>query len=282
MIDKISNNSIDQSRYYLNSDIGFTDSSAKNKQTSVKKMSASDKAIILGTSALGMAPVLGFLAHRKGFSLNPKNIIKTPVKEWALFKYKPKGEVIKFEEPQIISLASASVLGGFVGGAIVDDKSNLKAKKREVLNQLLGNVIVPILCVGAGARIYSKFAQNLIKAMPKITQESKIAKYIKPEIFNKICEAIPPSLATLITLGIGIFAGNRVSNLINEKLYHKKVDRGVKATDFAPHVDDVCLAATLVNKDSGFGSLIGRVIPFALLVPGYKTGTMQEKEVIEA
>ena len=280
MLDKISNNSIDQSKYYLNNG-GFSATGTKSAPTANQKLSLADKSVILGSSALAMTPVLGFLAHRKGFSLNPKNIIKTSIKEWALFKYKPKGKVIKFEEPQIISLATTSVLGGFTGGILVDDKSNLKAKKREVLNQLLGNVIVPILCVGAGARVYNKFADKLIKVMPKITDTSNFAKYIKPKTFNNISEAIPPSLATLITLGIGIFAGNRVSNLINEKLYHKKVDRGVKATDFAPHVDDVCLAATLVNKNSGFGSLVGRVIPLALLVPGYKTGTMQEKEVIQ-
>lgn len=282
MLEAISNNYADQSRYYLNSPIGVSSSNANSVTVSSKKLSASDKLIISGTSALAMTPVLAFLAHRKGFSLNPKNIIKTPVKDWALFKYKPKGKVIKFEELQIISLASASVLGGFAGGALVDDKSNLKAKKREVLNQLLGNVIVPILCVGMGARVYNKFADTLINAMPKITDTSKITKYIKPKTFNNISAAVPPSLATLISLGIGIIAGNRVSNLINEKLYHKKVERGVRATDFAPHVDDVCLAATLVNKNSGFGSLVGRIIPLALLVPGYKTGTTQEKEVVQA
>lgn len=282
MLETISNNYADQSRYYLNSPIGVPSSGAKPVPVTSQKLSISDKLIISGASALAMTPILAFLAHRKGFSLNPKNIIKTPIKDWALFKYKPKNKVIKFEEPQIISLASASVLGGFAGGVFVDDKSNLKAKKREVLNQLLGNVIVPILCVGMGARVYNKFADTLIKSMPKITDKSKIAKYIKPQTFNTISEAVPPSLATLISLGIGIIAGNRVSNLINEKLYHKKVERGVRATDFAPHVDDLCLAATLVNKNSGFGSLVGRIIPLALLVPGYKTGTTQEKEVLQA
>ena len=282
MLETISNNLTDKSRYFLNSGSGIQTSNVNTPKPAAKNLSTSDKLTVLGTSTIAMTPVLAFLAHRKGFSLNPKNIIKTPVKDWALFKYKPKNKVIKFEEPQIISLASASVLGGYAGGALVDDKSNLKAKKREVLNQLLGNVIVPILCVGMGARVYNKFANTLIKAMPKITDTSKIAKYIKPKTFNNISAAVPPSLATFISLGIGIIAGNRVSNLINEKLYHKKVDRGVRATDFAPHVDDLCLAATLVNKNSAFGSLVGRVIPLALLVPGYKTGTTQEKEVIQA
>ena len=60
------------------------------------------------------------LAKRKGFSLNPAKIIKTPLKDWAIFKYKPKGKAIEFEAPQIISVAAGSVAGGFIGGSIID------------------------------------------------------------------------------------------------------------------------------------------------------------------
>ena len=78
-------------------------------------------------------------------------------------------------------------------------------------------------------------------------------------------------------LGVGIFLGNRVSNLINDKMYHKKVDRNIRATDFAPHLDDVCMSVSMMNQSSTFGSKLGRVIPLALIVPGYETGTAQEK-----
>ena len=97
MLETISNNYADQSRYYLNSPIGVPSSGAKPVPVTSKKLSVSDKLIISGASALAMTPILAFLAHRKGFSLNPKNIIKTPIKDWALFKYKPKNKVIKFE-----------------------------------------------------------------------------------------------------------------------------------------------------------------------------------------
>ena len=79
-------------------------------------------------------------------------------------------------------------------------------------------------------------------------------------------------------LGICVYIGNRVSNFINNKIYHKKVDRKVKVSDFAPHVDDLCLAASMMNKESCFGSVIGRIIPLALLVPGYQTGIAREKK----
>jgi hypothetical protein len=77
-------------------------------------------------------------------------------------------------------------------------------------------------------------------------------------------------------LSVGIFLGNRVSNLINEKLYHKKVNRNICPTDFAPHLDDICMATTMMNKESSFGAKLGRIIPLALLVPGYETGTAQD------
>ena len=236
-------------------------------------LSKKQKAVILASSALGTVPVLATLAYRKGFSLNPARILKTPIKDWALFKYAPKSKAIEFEEPQIIATATGSVIGGFIGGSLVDDKSNLRAKKREILNQLLGNVLVPVSCVGLGSRAYSKYSYRLKNMMPQLKETNKLAKYINPALKN-----IPNALGTVGFLAAGIYLGNRVSNLINEKLYHKKVDRDIRPSDFAPHVDDLCMSMSMMNRDSSFGSKLGRIIPLALLVPGYETGKAQEQD----
>lgn len=269
MLDRINQNTnnINQRKYWYGGNTNFTHSADRKNNLSNKK-----KAVVLGSSALGMAPVLGFIAHRKGFSLNPAKIMQTPVKDWALFKYKPLNKTIEFEATEIIATAAGSVAGGFIGGALVDDKSNLRAKKREVLSQLLGDVLVPIGCVWAGAKAFNRVSGALVEAMPKIKSEKTFAK-----VFNKISENLPNALATILSLGAGIIAGNRVSNEINERLYHKEVDRSIKATDFAPHVDDLCMATSMMNHGSLFASKIARVIPLALLVPGYETGTAQEK-----
>lgn len=95
---------------------------------------------------------------------------------------------------------------------------------------------------------------------------------------NKCLKNIPNAVCTVAFLGAGIYLGNKVSNLINEKLYHKKVERDIKASDFAPHVDDLCMATSMMNKESSFGAKLGRVIPLALLVPGYQTGIAQDKD----
>ncbi len=228
------------------------------------------KAVILTTSAIGMTPVLGYLAKGKGFSLNPARLLKTPLKNWAIFKSQPKERTIQYKAGPIIATAAGSIAGGFVGGSIVD-KKNRKAKQKEMLNQILGNVAVPVACVSTGAYFYNKYQDTIEGIMPQIKSEKKAVKFL-----NKVLKSVPNTVSTLVLLGFGIFLGNRVSNFINEKIYHKKVDRNVKATDFAPHVDDLCMAMTMMNEDSIFASRLSRVIPLALLVPGYQTGIAQE------
>lgn len=273
MINKLTLNSINGSNY---SSLKDKKNQSENIQFkghgSENNLSKKQKAIILASSGLGMLPVLAFWAKRKGFSLNPSKIIKTPMKDWAIFKYSPKDKAIEFEEPQIISVATGSVVGGYIGGSLVDDKSNLKAKKREVLSQLLGNVLVPVICVGRGSALFEKYSARLQAAMPQINKNTKFTN-----IIDKCLKNVPSAVATLGFLSIGIYAGNKVSNFINEKLYHKKVERNIKASDFAPHVDDLCMATSMMNKESEFGSKLGRIIPIALLVPGYQTGCAQEK-----
>lgn len=273
MIDKVS--FVNNKKYYLNNvplGVNKEASTFTHSYLEHSDLTPKQKITVLATSALGMALPLAFWSKKAGFSLNPAKILKTPVKDWALLKFKQTGKVLEYDDAaKIISIAAGSVAGGFAGGTLVD-KDNIKAKKREVLSQLLGDVIVPITCVWAGAKVFKHYEKTLQKLMPKIDKENTFAK-----IVNKISENIPNAVATLGSLAVGIIAGNKVSNEINEKLYNKKVERGIKATDFAPHVDDLCLSISMVNSGSEFGTKLGRVIPLALLVPGYETGTAREK-----
>lgn len=276
---------IDNSRYFFNTCQGFNEKTpldANSKKTNSSELSIDKKAFITLTSSAGMVLPLLYWSKKAGFSINPNRILKTPIKEWALFKYKPADKILKYDDwKPIVTTAIGSVAGGFVGGIIVD-KENTRAKKREVLNQLLGDVIVPIGCVFIGAKIFQKYEHKLKLLMPKIENDIKIfgKKFIKNSKFvntiNLISENIPNAIATIFSLGVGIIAGNKVSNEINERLYKKKVERGIRATDFAPHIDDLCMAISMVNKGSTLGAKLGRFIPFALLVPGYETGTARE------
>ena len=236
-----------------------------------KKQDRKIKIGVAATTALAVGTAFAHVAHRQGFSLRPLDIKKTPIKDWAVFrlydKKNPDKKDITLEGKEILELASASVVGGLVGGLIFDDKKYIKSKYRESVNQLLGNVSVPIACVWAISELYKKNKNFIMEHVPQVNEVGKTSKY-----FNKALRAIPFSVATLGALGTGIFAGNRVSNFLNEKVFHKKVDRGIKATDFAPHVDDIGMAVSLMADKSKTASFIQRTVPLFLCVPGYETG----------
>ncbi len=225
-------------------------------------------------SFIGMSVALAHIAKRQGYSLNPKVIIKTPIKDWAIFKMKPSNgkAPLNIEEKEILELATGSVAGGWLAGATTDSK-NMKAKCREALTQIAGNVAVPVACVGATARLYNKYEKQIKSVMPQVeTHGKKSLKFL-----NKASKSLPAVAMTGVALAVGIKAGSAVTNFINEKLFGQKKHRDIKASDFAPHVDDLCLAITLMGaKDSIVANSITRSVPLFLTVPGYQVGKAQE------
>lgn len=233
------------------------------------------KAKVAATTALAVGCAYAHIAKRQGFSLSPKKMKEAPIKDWAIFrlydKHNPTRKEIELEGKEIIELASASVAGGLAGGLMFDDKKYIKSKFRESVNQLLGNVLVPIGCVVGISKIYKKHKNTIEGWMPQITETGK-----KAHIFNKALKCIPFSITTLAALTTGIVTGNRVSNYLNEKVFHKKVERDVKVSDFAPHVDDIGVAISLMADKSKASSFIQRTVPMFLCVPGYEVGTHRE------
>ncbi len=234
------------------------------------------KAGVITTTAAGVGTAFACIAKKQGFSLNPSIIKKTPIKNWAIFKLynkkNPNARDISLKGKEILILAFGSVAGGLVGGALFDNKKHLKSKFKESVNQLLGNVSVPIACVWGASEIYKKNKADILKYVPHINGKGKL-----PKLLNGVMKAVPGSIITLAALGTGIIAGNKVSNLINEKVFHKKVQRGIKKTDFAPHVDDIGVAVTLMAEKSLVSSLIQRSVPLFLCVPGIQVGMHRDK-----
>ena len=249
--------------------------SALEHQTEKKHVKAG---AFLG-SALGVATTTAMIAKKQGYSLNPMKIMSSKLKNWAIFNIN-KDKKVKYETGEILSLGAASVAGGFAGGAITDDKKNIKAKARESLNQLVGNILIPIGAIGGTGLVYSdmklksgKSIQKIVTdAMPQLKSTNKAAK-----IVNGVVKAIPTLAVTAAALVTGIVTGNKVSNFINEKIYKKEIERDIKATDFAPHLDDVCLAASIMAPKSTFWSAVARFVPVVLTVPGYEAGSAVEK-----
>ena len=223
-------------------------------------------------AALGVATSIAMIAKHQNFSLRPSRIAKTPIKDWAIFKIadenNPKMKVLKFEAPQILLMGLGSVLGGLAGGAIFDKKENFGAKCSEAVNQLLGDVSIPLGFVAVPTILYKKF-EKLAKTETPHIKLQKASKFITG---NKFLRVLCPTVISGTSLATGIIAGNKVSNAINEKVHGIKADRGIRITDFAPHIDDVCLAITLMAENSPIGSIISKFVPIALTVAGIETG----------
>lgn len=230
---------------------------------------------VLLTTITGVGAASAIIAKKQGFSLNPKVIFSQSPKNWAMFKIFNKNDknarLMEIEEKEILLLAGASAAGGLAGGAIFDEKKHFKGKLRETINQLLGNVLVPVLSVSAAAHLYDKNKPRILSFVPQAPGFGKKIGY-----FNKFLRALPSAAMTLAALGVGIVGGNKLSNFINDKVYHRHVERKIKTTDFAPHVDDLSMAVTLMADKSPLATGITRTVPAFLCVPGYQIGTHRD------
>jgi len=226
------------------------------------------------SSALGVTGAVALIAKRQGFSLSPSRIKSTPIKDWAIFKItdknKPKEKVMKFGWAEIMTLGIASVTGGLIGGGLLDKKENFKTKCYEAVSQLIGDITIPLSFVALPTLYYKKFEDLANNSETKHLKLQKASKFIQSNKFLRIASA---TLVSGSSLAVGIIAGNKVSNKLNAHFSGEKVDRGIRLTDFAPHLDDVCLAITLMAENSPFGDIISKFVPVALTVAGIETGT---------
>lgn len=204
------------------------------------------KAIVASTTALGVLTGLVLLARKHEKSFSPKKI----------FQYFKKAE---FDEPEVITMGAGSCLGGLTGGFAIDkDKENRKAKLREAIIQM-ANITIPIVYVAAFASYGEKVGKNYLKNIPH-------------------ADAVTKAIGGVVGLLSGMYTGNTVTNAINDKIFKKKAERPVKASDFSAHIDDFCLAARQINDKSKFVNFVSMCIPFALNVAGNEVGTKTARD----
>lgn len=227
------------------------------------------KAMSIIGSTLGTGIALALISKRQGFSL--KKIKQTPIKDWAIFKIdNKKRDPLKIEEAEILTLATGSILGGLLAGNVVD-RNNRDAKRREAITQFLGNVLIPVSFVSLTSKIYNRYENKIKAIVPQFkTNGKKSLKYV-----NKFFKNIPVIAMTMLALIAGIKTGNVITNTINEKRFGQTKKRDLKTTDFAPHVDDLSLAITLMGSKSLLTNAVTRTVPIFLTVPGYQVGKAQ-------
>lgn len=229
-----------------------SDTILPNEQKSRVKL----KVGVAATTLLGVASgMFAMMKIKKMPVKNPKQFFKNLVN----IEYSEKNGFKHQIELLVGLLGLGSVTGGLIGGALFDKKDNMKAKFREALIQLVGNIATPLLCVSAGIRLFESHLE------PKIVNGLKLQ--------GKIAKLPKIAISAGILVG-AIFAGNKIGNFLNEKLFNIKDDRKLKILDLSPHIDDVCLAVSIIASDSS--KVISRFIPAALTIAGYSTGIAQE------
>lgn len=223
-------------------------------------------ASFLGTLA-GVAAAM-FVTFKKGKNL--ENIIEMKnIKDFfhnlthVVYKDEDKtGKKTYAIEKLIAILTAGSVGGGLLCGSLADKKENIKAKIREAVIQVIGNIFTPLLCVDGGIRLFEKYGEDKVIKALKLSEKTK---------------GVPKAIISIACLVGGLLAGNKVGNTINEKVFNVKDNRKIKLADLSPQLDDACVAVSLVASTSKIGEQVSRFIPAALMIAGYSTGVMQEK-----
>lgn len=219
-------NSVNNSKY-LSVKPAFTHKHEKSKY------SCKEKAIIAGSTALGVGVSLALLAKSAKYSLNPKKMFNNIKKSYLARE--------DFLVKQVLAMGAGTCLGGLAGGYIVDkNPENRKAKQREAVMQI-GNIAIPILTVGATDKMLKKASKPVKTA------------------------------ASLTSVLVGVYLANFLMNKLGNVIFHNKAERGIKATDFSAHLDDLVVSASYISK-SDFVHYVSRVVPLALMVPGIEVG----------
>lgn len=232
-----------------------------NVQKEAEFLSNKQKLAILGASTAGMAAGLVLCGKFQGLNIFKKEQFKK----------------LKFDGIEIFTLAACSMIGGLLAGIAVD-KTNKDDKLSEAMQQMVGNVIFPIAFVAGGNYIYEKIKPHI--KFPKTNNR----------VLNAVIHSMPQILVTAAGLWGGLVVGNKFANSINNKIFKKNEAWEMEISDFASQVDDTLLGASLISKKlsatqssasvasgtSFISSAATKLIPPALVIPGYIAGTAQD------
>ncbi len=89
---------------------------------------------------------------------------------------------------------------------------------------------------------------------------------------------MPKIADTIGSLIAGMEIGNKIMNKVNNKIFNEEVKHEVHPSDYLVHTDDMCVAASLLLKDSkSLSAITSKALPLSFILAGAKAG-MQEKE----
>ena len=250
----------------------------RNERPVDSQLTRGQRTCIAASSLLGVTAsvaALSQMAKGKKYSINPKPILNTKLKDTYLYQ-------VLYEEPEVIAMGAGSILGGLVGGFIVDERSNntkaeIKSKAGEAMIQF-ANITVPIITVGQAARWGDKLEKHIEHNFTSETGK-----------FKKGVAKLPKLGLRAFGLTVGMYAGNFLANYLKEELLDAPEDRKIKVSDLFMHWDDLCLAASFYAGDpktvvvDGVETVVpslgqkithafSRLLPLVMVSAGYQVG----------
>lgn len=171
---------------------------------------------------------------------------------------------LKYNEPELIGVAVASVAGGLGFGGFVDDKKYFPIKVKEAIHQIVANVLAPILLIGGLNKIYDKYP---IKNIPQFAENTGIKKFA-----NETVKLLPRLGIALAGLVGGVLLGTVISNKMNG-LDGTRQERHVKTIDYMYHPDDIAAAFAVADRKGVLQKFVSKIIPPVFMFHGYDTGT---------
>lgn len=171
---------------------------------------------------------------------------------------------IEYHTKDILKLGAASVVGGLAGGVMTDKDSNKKAKLREAIHQFGGNILVPVSMLALNTKLLDRSGFKL----PTFKSAGKAAK-----VANRVLGGLPGVAVTIASLVTGMEIGNKIFNKISDKIFHEKEKREVKPSDYSAHIDDMCMASSLIFKGPQVQQITNKLLPLSFLIAGFQTGT---------
>lgn len=232
----------------------ITPTIANNSQNQAPAKKKLDKKVIAGAtigSALGIAGAVAGVYHmaKKG---DPKLLLRN----------------LAYEEKDVLLIGAGSVLGGLTGGLLTDkEKKNTVPKIREATEQMVGCIALPVGLLAVGNKLLDK--ANI--KMPQLKSASTMAEYV-----NNALKHLPKVLTTVGCLVAGMFLGHEIMTKVNNKIFKEEDNHKIEAKDFLVHTDDLCVASSLIFKDTEkISKVTNKLLPLSFILSGIKTGTRQ-------
>ena len=232
----------------------ITPTIANNINNPVSAKKKLDKKVIAGAtlgSALGIVGAVAGVYHmaKKG---NANLLLKN----------------LAYEEKDVLLIGAGSVLGGLTGGLLTDkEKKNTVPKIREATEQMVGCIAFPVGLLAIG----NKFLDKANIKMPQIKSAGKLADFA-----NNALKHLPKVAMTVGCLVAGMQIGHEIMEKVNNKIFKEKENHKVEAKDYLVHTDDLCVAASLIFKDTEkISKVTNKILPLSFILSGIKTGTRQ-------